>query len=213
MRLALVLGSFVALPLALAAVASAEPEVTTVRYTVRRDGAPIGTSTFRLTREGAETIAEVSTHVQVKLAFITVYRFDQRETERWQGDRLVALNAQTDDNGAVHRVTAQASGNTLVVDADGKVSNVDGGVIPASLWNAELVGRTIALNLQTGNPIPVSVIDHGREQLVLRGRATTAHHYSISTSFAQDVWYDQHRKLVKVEMRGSDGSTIRYQPG
>ena len=45
------------------------------------------------------------------------------------------------------------------VDADGKASRVDAGVMPASLWNASLVRRTMALNLQTGDLTPVSVID------------------------------------------------------
>ena len=61
---------------------------------------------------------------------------------------------------------------------------------------------------------PVSVVDHGEEPLVLQGRpTTTAHHYSIKTSFPQDVWYDQQHQLLKVELRGSDGSRIQYQPG
>ena len=77
----------------------------------------------------------------------------------------------------------------------------------------ELVQRTMALNLQDGTLTPVSVIDHGTEQLVLQGRPTTAHHYSINTSMAQDVWYDEQKQLVRVEMSGSDGSRIHYQPG
>ena len=51
------------------------------------------------------------------------------------------------------------------------------------------------------------------EPLVLQGRATTARHYSIKTSFPQDVWYDRQYQLLKVELRGSDGSTIEYRPG
>ena len=48
---------------------------------------------------------------------------------------------------------------------------------------------------------------------MLQGCATAAQHYSIKTSFPQDVWYDDARQLVKVELKVSDGSTIRYQPG
>jgi hypothetical protein len=213
MRLSLVLASLVAAQPLFAAVAGAETNVTTIHYAVVRDGSPIGTSTFRLRRDGSALTAEVATHVQVKFAFITVYRFDQTETEHWVGDRLVSLDALTDDNGTVHRVAARSEGNRLSVDADGKVSRLDASVIPASLWNAALVRRTIALNLQTGGLTPVSVIDHGSERLVLQGRPTTVHHYSINTSFPQDVWYDQHHQLVRVEMRGSDGSKIQYQPG
>ena len=213
MRLSLVLLSLATSISLLISAAQAEPNITTIRYAVVREGAPIGSSTLTLRRNGEDTIADVATHVAVKFAFITVYRFDQTETEHWHGDRLLTLNAVTNDNGTVHRVTAHAAGNALIVDADGKSSRLDAEVMPASLWNASLVRRTMALNLQTGDLTPVSVIDRGSEQLVLQGRPTTTHHYSINTSFPQDVWYDQQHRLVKVEMRGSDGSTIRYQPG
>ncbi len=86
-------------------------------------------------------------------------------------------------------------------------------MIPVSLWNASLLRSTIAINPQDGQLTPVSVVDHGEEALVLQGRATTGHHYSIRTSFPQDVWYDQQHQLLKVELRGSDGSRIQYQPG
>lgn len=193
--------------------AAAEDKSTTLNYAVMRNGDQIGASTVRLRHQGRETIAEIATHVRVKFASITVYRFDQSETERWADGRLVSLTSVTDDNGTVHKVNAQSRGNALVVEADGKTSEVDPALMPVSLWNAALVQKTIALNPQDGTITPVVVVDHGKEQLVLQGRSTTAHHYSIKTSFPQDVWYDENRQLIKVELRGSDGSKIRYQPG
>jgi hypothetical protein len=85
-------------------------------------------------------------------------------------------------------------------------------VIPASVWNAALVRQTVALDPQDGSVTPIAVVDHGEEPLVLEGRPTTAHHYSISTGIPQDVWYDEHDRLVKVELVGSDGSKIEYRP-
>jgi hypothetical protein len=85
--------------------------------------------------------------------------------------------------------------------------------MPVSLWNAALVQKTIALNPQDGRVVPLSVVDHGKEQLVLQGRPETAHHYSIKTNFPQDVWYNERQQLVKIAIRGSDGSKIEYEPG
>jgi uncharacterized protein DUF6134 len=211
--LCLVLTSLAAASAALPAVARAEPNVTTIRYAVMRDGAPIGACTFRLRRDGRQLVAEVVTHVRVKIAFVTVYRFDQTETEHWLGGELLAMDAVTDDNGTIHKVEARRQGEALSVEADGRTAAVPPTVIPAALWNAELVRQTMALNLQDGSLERVSVVDRGSEQLVLQGRPTTVHHYSIQTNFPQDVWYDRNHRLVKVEMRGSDGSTIQYQPG
>ena len=196
-----------------AAQAEDEPASTHMNFAIMRDGDQIGTCNFRLHRKGRETTVEVVTHVQVKLAFITVYRFDQTETERWVDGRLVALNAVTDDNGTPHKVAATSRGDVLSVDADGKLSEVDPSLVPVSLWNRGLVQKTKALDPQDGRIVPLSVVDHGKEQLELPGRLETAHHYSIKTTFPQEVWYDNRQQLIKVALRGSDGSKIEYHPG
>lgn len=209
-----VLGVLIVAPaIAPSATAETGPAAKTLNFTVMRNGEPIGTSTMRLSRDGGETVADIVTHIQVKIAYITVYRYDQSETERWVDGKLVAMSSLTNDNGTVHKVSATRSGEVLSVEADGKVAEVDPGLFPVSLWNASLLQTTIAINPQDGQLTPVSVVDHGEEPLMLRGQPTTAHHYSIRTSFPQDVWYDHQHQLLKVELRGSDGSRIQYQLG
>ena len=190
----------------------AEPENTTLKFAVMRDGRQIGTTTTRLQRQGAgEMTARTTTHVKVNFAYVTLYRYDQSETEQWAGGRLVSLTAVTDDNGTVHRVSAHREGDAIAVDADGKVSRIDPTLIPASPWNPSLVHKTAALNPQDGKVTPVSVVDRGEEQLVVNGRSTFAHHFAIETTFPQDLWYDAHKQLIKVQMRAVDGSQIQYQ--
>ena len=193
--------------------AESQAQTTTLNFAVLRNGTPIGTSTVRLRHQGEETVAEIATHIQVKFGYFTLYRFDQTETERWAVGKLLALNSQTDDNGTLHKVEVARSGDSLSIEADGKRREVDGGVVPASLWNPLLLGRRLALNPQDGTISPLSVVDRGHEQLVLQGRQTTARHYSVKTSFPQDVWYDERNRLIRVELSASDGSQIRYQPG
>jgi hypothetical protein len=190
----------------------AGPSDTTLNFAVLRNGDQIGTSTMRVRRDGSETVAEIVIHVQVKIAYVTVYRFEQTVTEHWTGGSLVEMNALTDANGTVHKVSAKRTGDTLTVEAGGKTSEVDPTAIPASVWNAALVRHTVALDPQDGSVTPIEVIDHGEEQLVLEGRPTTAHHYSINTGTSQDVWYDEYDRLVKVALVGSDGSKIEYRP-
>jgi hypothetical protein len=188
------------------------PSHTILNFAVLRNGDQIGTSTMRVRRDGPEIVAEIVTHIQVKIAYVTVYRFDQTETEHWTDASLVEMTALTNDNGTVHNVSVKRAGDTLSVEADGKTSEVDPTVIPASVWNAALVRQTVALDPQDGSVTPIAVVDHGEEPLVLDGRPTTTHHYSINTGMPQDVWYDEQDRLVKVELVGSDGSKIEYRP-
>jgi hypothetical protein len=193
--------------------APAEPMAETLRFAVMRDGQQIGTNTIELRRNGSETTVQMMTEVQVKIAFVTVYRFEQTETERWVGGKLMALSAVTNDNGTRHRVKATRTNDRLTIEADGKTTEVAGNTIPASLWNPLLLEKTVAFNPQDGTMMPIAVTDRGVDQLVVQGRAKRTRHYVINSTFPQDVWYDDARQLVKVELKVSDGSTIRYQPG
>jgi len=193
--------------------APAEPMAETLRFAVMREGQQIGTNTIELRRNGSETTVQMMTQVQVKIAFVTVYRFEQTETERWVGGKLMALSALTNDNGTMHRVKATRTNDRLTIEADGKTTEVAGNTIPASLWNPLLLEKTVAFNPQDGTMMPIAVTDRGVDQLVVQGRAKRTRHYVINSTFPQDVWYDDARQLVKVELKVSDGSTIRYQPG
>jgi hypothetical protein len=207
-RVMLILAAFL-----LSNAARAEQQAAeTLRFAVMRNGEQIGSNMIELRRKGAETTVRMVTHIQVKIAFLTVYRFDQTETERWVDGHLVALEAVTDDNGTPHRVKATSGNNRITVNADGKVAEIAGTTIPASYWNPALLGKSIALNPQDGAIVPVAVTDRGEDHVIVQGRAKRTHHYVIRTTFPQDVWYDEDRQLVKVELKGSDGSTIRYQP-
>ena len=193
--------------------ARAEAAAETMRFAVMRNGQQIGSNTIELRRNGPETTVHMVTRVEVKIAFVTVYRFDQTETERWVGGKLMALNAVTDDNGTLHRVKATRANDKLAIEADGKVSEIAGNTIPASLWNPLLLEKTVAFNPQDGTMMPIAVTDRGEDQLLVQGRAKRARHYVINSTFPQEVWYDDARQLLKVELKGSDGSTIRYQLG
>src|SRR4029453_87529 len=138
----------------------AEPATETMRFAVMRDGQQIGNNTIELRRSGSETTVHMVTHVEVKIAFVTVSRFDQTETERWVGGKLMALNAVTDDNGTLHRVRASRADDKLMIEANGKTTEVAGNTIPASLWNPLLLEKTGAFNPQDGKIIPIEI---GRE--------------------------------------------------
>jgi hypothetical protein len=183
---------------------------TAASFTVIRNGEQIGASTVHVQRHGDETTVETATEIRVTIAFVTVYRFAKRQTERWVGGGLAGLSAVTDDNGKVTRVTATRNGDRLSVNIDGRHGDIEAAP-PANLWDPSVLRLTRAFNTTDGTIIPVSVTDRGTEQTVVRGRSIAAHRYAIRTTGAQDVWYDGQQRLVKVELRGSDGSTIVHE--
>lgn len=182
-----------------------------INFAVIRNGEQIGTNKIKVGHDGAETTVQDDTHVAVGLGIVTLYHYDQSETERWTAGRLVALNAKTDNNGTEHSTSATAKDGKLVIRVNDKVSEAPPTAIPLSLWNPEVIGSNVAFDPEDGIVQPMKVVDRGEEKVVVRGKECPAHHYQLVTKFPQDVWYDDNNQLVQVELKGSDGSTIRYQ--
>jgi hypothetical protein len=198
--------------LALGANAAPGASTETLRFAIMRNGDQIGTHTVEINRGPKETSVSMSTDLAVKVMFVTAYRLQFSTSEKWVGGKLVALNAESDDNGTKHKVSATLKPNGLEVDADGKTSTVDKNIIPATLWNPEVVKRSQVLDPQDGEVLPLTVTDQGTEELTIDGRTVKAHHYVLKGKHAQDVWYDPQGRLVQSSLVAPDGSVILYKP-
>lgn len=205
------LGALAASASMLALPAAAGNDSHTIRFLVTRNGEPIGTNSIRVGHDGADTTVATVTHVKVGFAFLTFYKFDQTENERWSGGRLLALDSVTDDNGTVRKATAAAQDGALLIACNGKTLRSPATTIPFNLWNSELMERSVALDTRDGSMESLKVTDLGEESLIVQGHAKRTHHYEITSSFPEDVWYDDKGELVRVEMKAMDGSTILYQ--
>jgi hypothetical protein len=198
--------------LVVAATTAAPTPAETMRFAIMRNGEQIGTHAIEISHSGAETDVRITTDLMVKVLFITAYRLQHSATERWVNGQFVAFDSTTDNNGVHHKVSATRGTSGLEVQADGKTSRVDQNVLPASLWNPELMRRRTAFDTQDGQVDPISVTDDGTEDLSFGARALKAHHYEIKGRYSQDIWYDEHGRLVQVKLIGSDGSVISYKP-
>jgi hypothetical protein len=190
--------------------AAAQASAETTRFAIMRNGEQIGTHVFEVNRSGSEITVKTKLDLEVKVLFVTDYRLQSTGTERWVDGRLVALKTSTDRNGTRHAVTVSETPSGMQIQADGKAYHASADLIPSSLWNAEVLRRTQVLDPQEGEILPMSVTDHGLQQLTLKSRSVKAHHYTLKSKMSQDVWYDEQQRLIQVRIVGSDGSIITY---
>ena len=183
----------------------------TIKFAIVRNGEQIGTHTMEINRAGPETSVKILTDLNVKVLFITAYRLQHKATERWVGGRLVALSSNTDNNGTLHTVSVSETSSGVEVRADGKAAKAERNLMPGSLWNQELLSRSVMLDAQDGSILPLSVVDHGNKQITVKSRTVKAHHYTLKSKWTQDVWYDEQQRLVHASLVASDGSVILYQ--
>jgi hypothetical protein len=190
--------------------ATAAPE--TIRFAIMRNGDQIGTHTVEINRGPREITVNSATELTVKVLFVTAYHLQQTGSERWVNGKLVAFASETDDNGTHHKLSVALKPAGLEVEADGKTSTVDKNLIPATLWNPEMMKRTSVLDPQDGQVVPITVTDVGAEELAFDARTIKARHYSIKGKFTQDVWYDERGRLVQSSLVAPDNSVILYKP-
>ena len=183
---------------------------TTAMFAVMRNDDRIGTNTIKTEDDGKETVVETVTHVAVKLFFVTVYHFDQTETERWSNGHFLTMNSSTNDNGKVHTASASSTGDCVLVEGDGVKNRVASPIFPGSLWNPAVLSQSQVLNPDDGHVMAMKITDRGEDNINLNGHAVRARHYEIRSVFSQEAWYDAQHQLVKVQLRAPDGSTVQY---
>jgi hypothetical protein len=181
-----------------------------LRFTVLRDGHEIGTHRIDVKRSGDETRVDIATNVAVKLAFVTVYRFEHYGHEIWRNDRLVKIDSKTDDDGTGKSLHGALDGKGLAIDGSAQKFVAEPAIVPASLWNPRIVEQGRLLNTLDGSEMDVNVAFVGEEKVAVHGTPVPARHYAITGQLQREVWFDADGTLVQVRFKASDDSDIRY---
>ena len=183
-------------------------------YTVLRDGKPVGTHSYTISTDGDTTKVAVKTDVQVKVLFVTAYRFEHSSKELWQNGHLVSLTSNTNDDGTDKTLNVTEDNNALDIDSKVKDKKRHMGValdtMPASLWNPDTVKQSVMLNTLDGELLHIKSKDLGADKVKAHGQMVDAHHYAIQGELTRDLWFDNSGNLVRVSFPDKTGSKIVY---
>ena len=187
-RIALLLAlAILALPGAATAALDSVPQDGRLAFAVLRDGGRIGTHTAEFRRDGDALVVETRIDIAVKLLFVTVHRFTARRTETWRDGALVALDAETDDNGDVTRVAARAMSDTLAVEGPKGAATAPGNAVTTTYWNRATVEGAPAIDA-TGDGIEAPKVER-LGQSPPPGGGPPAEHFRLSGVIDAEIWY------------------------
>lgn len=187
------------------------PDDGILNFAVLRDGEKIGTHVLSFRQQDDRIYVDIKTEIAVKFAFITVYRFDHDGHEEWRNGKLVRMETRTHDDGTDHTLQVSTNGaNTLRVVGDGTESVAALDSVPASLWNPAFIKTNALMNSIIGKPLDIKVAYVGEETVSAKGKSVQARHYSMTGELSRELWYDQHWVLVRMTLKGKDGSNIEY---
>jgi hypothetical protein len=211
--IAISLAAFVGLAAAGGPLLAAAGRPAETAFTVLREGAPFGSHTVFFRRDGDSDIVDIAIDLEVRFAFVTLFRYSHRNTEVWRDGRLVRLDAVTDDDGKRYRVSAEATADGIRVQTPDRTYLAPADTMPTSYWNRDIVDRTSLLNTQTGEPMPVAVERLADETLTGADGAIPAARYRFvnrDNGRPFEVWYDRRdNRWVKLTF-DARGSRIDY---
>lgn len=175
--------------------ASSLPDQGNLRFDVIRKGKDIGDHSYVFSGSPASYSVKVATKIAVKVPLVQLnaYVFEQQSTETWAGGKMTAIASDTNDNGTPHQLKQPGQG-----------------LLPASLWNDDIVKSRKLLNSIDGKVMSVHVTDLGMQAVPSGHGQINAHHFRISGDLERDVWYDDAGNLAHVSFKADDGSTVTY---
>jgi len=196
-----------------AADAAADLPVTrTWVFQARLDGKPIGEHRFVVVDDGGRRTVTSDARFDVKLLGFTVYRYVFHAAERWSGDCLQSLAADTDDDGTPARVRAEREGERLRIR--GGTADVDaaGCVMTYAYWNPALRAQTRLLNPQTGRVDAVTITAAAPGSIEVGARRIDAQRFRIAAPPGPvDVWTTPDGEWVGLDAGVKGGRTLSYR--
>lgn len=183
-------------------------------FEVRLNDRKIGYHSFRLSDDNGRQILETEAAFDVKLLFVTAFRYRHKNREVWEDGCLERVQAQTDANGKLFEVQGVRRADAMTVTTRDEQTRLADCVRSFAYWNPEVLSSTRLLNTQTGEYEPVTVIPDGEDRVAVGDRVVEADRYRLRTQNGDiRLWYAKGtRTWLKLEAPAKGGRTLRYTP-
>jgi hypothetical protein len=208
-----VLAAAVLCLLALALVSPAEArERSRWDFTVYLDKKKIGRHSFEVTDTAGITQVRSEARFRYNFLLIPAYRYDHSVAERWNGDCLLGLDADTVTNGDRMRVSGERNGDRFTVVSNEKPANLPECVMSFAYWNPDVLKQQQLLNPQTGEYVPVRIEAVGEDQLEVRGELVSARRYRLRAyDLDLTLWYSDDDEWLGLQSVARNGRVVRYE--
>ena len=198
------------LVLAVAGQTEAAPPLGTYTYTVKHpDHGDIGTYTNTIRRNGDTIVVDTNVRIQVKLAFVTVFRLEADRREEWRGGRLVSYSSLTRKNGDEIRVSGRAEGDKFVIDGPNGRVTAPGDIVPTNPSSLDITKADTVMTTESGTVVAARLAGRNEATLSIGGQQVPTRHFEVVADSTYDLWFDPEGRVVQFATR-EDGKTISF---
>lgn len=181
-------------------------------FEVSLDDRRIGYHTFTVEEQGGKRILETEAAFDVKLLFITAFKYRHSNVEVWNDGCLESIDARTDSNGKLLEVRGSRRAERLAVMSANGDMELEECVRTFAYWNPQLLDADRLLNSQTGEYEPVTIREDGADVIDVDGVPVEAVRYILSTKGGDiRLWYTRDGLWLALEAPAKGGRTIRYR--
>lgn len=162
-------------------------------------GKPAGKSTLRIV-DADDGLTRVVTEVNVKLDYLVyVYRYEFRGQETWRGDRLLATDNRSVDDGRKLAARAHVDENGSRFECNGRRSAGPPIDMTTNYWRAPLAPgrRLLLMNADRGTIYSVLAERVGEEPLTIGRQRIDCTHYRIRGETEAELWFDGQNRIVR----------------
>ena len=186
-----------------------------LNFTVYRDEAPIGYHKFDFRPRGDKLEVEIDVDLEIKLLFVTAFKFTHVASEVWENGRLLQMESETDDDGDSYKLKLRRLGDRMLVEVNGERKLAPGDILPSNLWNRAILTEDKILHPIVGRVLPLKVMPLGMRDIEIGIRKSIlAEGFRIDGGgeFQRELWYSPDGRLVEVGFDApKDGSRILYR--
>lgn len=171
--------------------ASPLPPSGKIVFEVLRGGQSFGTHRIDVSEdESGRRVAEIDIRLSAGLGPVTLFRYEHRNREVWDGDTLLSLESRTNDDGTDYFVQAerQEDGYYGIKHQDAAY-DAPAPLFPTSYWNPAYLEVDRLLNTQKGHIEDIVITDKGTEMIETAFGKIAARRYDIAASVPITVWY------------------------
>jgi hypothetical protein len=187
-------------------------DTRTMTYDVFLDGKKIGYHRFEI--DGSESDAAVRSEASfdVKVLFLTAFKYRHVTNESWTGGCLDEIEAQTNSNGKRLQLSGELTESGFVIDTGEQEAELPECVMTFAYWNPGFLNEPRLLNPQTGEYLDVDVTELGHDVVKIAGREVPARSVRV-TARKMDItlWYSADRQWLALESVAKGGRIIRYE--
>ena len=172
----------------------------------------VGKHSFTVSETGGMKQVQSEASFNVKILFISAYKYEHRAAERWTDNCLVEFDASTNTNGKRIQVSGEQTGAGFLVERGDNPIELPECVMTFAYWNPEFLDQPRLLNSQTGEYVDVYVEQAGNEVLEVRGQLVVARRFKLTANDVDlTLWYSSDDEWLALESVAKGGRIIRYE--